>query len=61
MDRVMMKTGNNIVELVINGFISVGISAGLLVLLCIVDKNFRRDCLVILRQTWEWIVKLLRR
>ena len=55
MDRVMVTCSSNLSELVANGFISLGVSAVLLVGVSLIDKQFRQDCLVILRQTGQWI------
>lgn len=55
MEKLRVSTGNNLSELFINGFISVGLSAFVLLLLCLIDKRFREECRSLRRQASEWM------
>ncbi len=55
MDLLHVDMESNLAELLVNGFISVGISAAVLLLLNAADRRFRRECAVIISQAKEWM------
>lgn len=57
-DRLSISCENSIIELLVNGMISVGISAALLGLLVATDRSFRQDVKTLILQVRQWCGKL---
>ena len=58
MEMIHIDTKSSIAGILINGCISIAFSAVILTVLCMIDRSFRQECLVILRQAVDWLKKI---
>lgn len=59
--RLMVAYESSFAELVVNGLISVGVSMTVIILYGLIDREFGRECLVILNQLRSWLLRLRKR
>lgn len=59
MEHLKIDSGSDLTELLINGLISLGVSAAVIVLLSVLDKQFRQEFLIILFQAKAWVKKIV--
>ena len=55
MERIKYDAGSNLAEFMINGAVSIVVSIALLLLVSLIDRDFRDNCRMIMKQVEQWI------
>lgn len=57
-DKIRLSIPGNMAEILVNGMISLAISASLMIVLSLLNKTFRQEARIVIAQCAEWIRKI---